>query len=260
MRLFVARFPGGQSRVLWTYHHALLDGRSFIVLREWFALYDAARGGEVVALPPARPYRDYIVWRRSLDLAAAEAFWRTALGTFSRCDAAGDRGATIRRGWRRALRRRSAAPVACVVRAAWPGGRSRRRHGQHDVAGGLGGVAAPLQWRIRHRVRRHPRRTGHRIRRCHPEPACSSTRCRCALTSMTTPRSCRGCARCAPSRSRCDPMSTRRWRPCTRGVGSPAARRCSRAWSSMTTRRSTRACRCPGGTSPTSGRRTSRSP
>jgi amino acid adenylation domain-containing protein len=82
MRLFVARFPGRVSRVLWTFHHVLGDGRSSIVLREWFALYDAARCGEMLSLPPARPYRDYIVWRRSLDLASAEAFWRTALGTF----------------------------------------------------------------------------------------------------------------------------------------------------------------------------------
>lgn len=83
MRLFVARLPGGQSRVLWTAHHALLDGRSaIVVLREWFGRYDAARRGEILTLPPARPYRDYIAWRRSLDPAAAEAFWRTTLGTF----------------------------------------------------------------------------------------------------------------------------------------------------------------------------------
>ena len=82
MRLFVAQLSGGESSVLWTFHHALLDGRSVIVLREWFALYDAARRGEILSLPPARPYRDYIAWRRSLDLATAEAFWRTALGTF----------------------------------------------------------------------------------------------------------------------------------------------------------------------------------
>ncbi|MCW2589367.1 MAG: non-ribosomal peptide synthetase [Mycobacterium sp.] len=58
------------------------DGRSFIVLREWFMFYDAARRGEVLSLPPARPFRDYIVWRRSLDSAAAEEFWRTTLGSF----------------------------------------------------------------------------------------------------------------------------------------------------------------------------------
>jgi amino acid adenylation domain-containing protein len=82
MRMFLALFPGGQSRVLWTFHHAMGDGRSFIVLREWFEFYDAARRGETLSLPPARPFRDYILWRRSLDSAAAEAFWRTTLGTF----------------------------------------------------------------------------------------------------------------------------------------------------------------------------------
>lgn len=81
MRLFVAHCPGGGSRVLWTWHHLLGDGRSFVVLLEWFALYDAARRGESVELPPARPYRDYIVWRRTLDHAAAERFWRSDLET-----------------------------------------------------------------------------------------------------------------------------------------------------------------------------------
>jgi amino acid adenylation domain-containing protein/non-ribosomal peptide synthase protein (TIGR01720 family) len=79
MRLFVARFPGGATRVLWTFHHALLDGRSFaVVLREWFALYGDANA----ALAPARPYRDYIDWRRTLDTAAAEAYWREFLAGF----------------------------------------------------------------------------------------------------------------------------------------------------------------------------------
>jgi len=83
MRLLVAHFPDGHSRVLWTFHHSLLDGRSFaVVLREWFALYDAARRGETLTLPPARPYREYIEWRRSLDLSSAEQFWRSALGSF----------------------------------------------------------------------------------------------------------------------------------------------------------------------------------
>jgi amino acid adenylation domain-containing protein len=83
MRLFVALLPGGESRVLWTFHHALLDGRSFaLVLSDVFALYDAAKRGEAALLPPARPFRDYIAWRRSLDLSVDEAFWRNALGTF----------------------------------------------------------------------------------------------------------------------------------------------------------------------------------
>ncbi|WP_023986327.1 non-ribosomal peptide synthetase [Mycolicibacterium neoaurum] len=82
MRLFIARLPAVKSRVLWTFHHALLDGRSYIVLHEWFALYEAAQRGELLSLPAARPYRDYIEWRRSLDHGVAETFWRERLGDF----------------------------------------------------------------------------------------------------------------------------------------------------------------------------------
>ena len=81
-RLFVARFPDGTDRVIWTFHHLLGDGRSYIVLREWFAIYDAAQRGEPLTLPPTRPYREYLEWRRELDLAPAETFWRAELGTF----------------------------------------------------------------------------------------------------------------------------------------------------------------------------------
>ena len=82
LRLFVAQFPGDETRVVWTFHHMLGDGRSYIVLREWFEFYDAALRGETLTLPTSRPYRDYIEWRRTLDLDAAEAFWRAELGTF----------------------------------------------------------------------------------------------------------------------------------------------------------------------------------
>src|SRR6185312_15450899 len=74
MRLFVAQLPDDEWRILWTFHHALLDGRSFaVVLRELFRLYDAALCGQAVALPPARPFREYIAWRQSLDVAGDEA-------------------------------------------------------------------------------------------------------------------------------------------------------------------------------------------
>ncbi len=83
MRLFVAWLPASRVRIIWTFHHALLDGRSFgIVLRELFAIYDAAGKGTPLALADPAPYRDYIVWRRSLDLGAAEAYWRESLRGF----------------------------------------------------------------------------------------------------------------------------------------------------------------------------------
>ena len=83
MRLFIARIEHDDYRVVWTFHHALLDGRSFpVVLREVFSIYEASLHGMAVTLPEPRPYREYIAWRQSLDLSAAERYWRAALQGF----------------------------------------------------------------------------------------------------------------------------------------------------------------------------------
>lgn len=83
MRLFVADVASDEQRVVWTFHHSLLDGRSFPhVLREVFSLHNAAKRGASVQLDVPRPYREYIDWRKSLDLAGAQAHWRTTLAGF----------------------------------------------------------------------------------------------------------------------------------------------------------------------------------
>ena len=47
MRLTFVDWAADEHRVVWTFHHALLDGRSFpLVLREVFAFYDAAVTGD----------------------------------------------------------------------------------------------------------------------------------------------------------------------------------------------------------------------
>ena len=84
MRLIVVDWDADAHRVVWTFHHALLDGRSFpLVLREVFAYYDAGTGGHEPDLPVPRPYREYIEFLRGLDLAAAETYWRRQLSGFS---------------------------------------------------------------------------------------------------------------------------------------------------------------------------------
>jgi amino acid adenylation domain-containing protein len=84
MRLTLVRMGEETWWLLWTFHHALLDGRSFpIVLREVFAFYEAIRDGRDLVLPSPRPYRDYIAWLRGQDLGRAESFWRAALKGFS---------------------------------------------------------------------------------------------------------------------------------------------------------------------------------
>jgi amino acid adenylation domain-containing protein/non-ribosomal peptide synthase protein (TIGR01720 family) len=85
MRLHIVQLGESSWRMLWTFHHALLDGRSFpIVLREVFAAYTAFRdevqGGP--QLPARKPYSDYIEWLRTQDLAKAEQFFREKLKGF----------------------------------------------------------------------------------------------------------------------------------------------------------------------------------
>lgn len=84
MRLIVVDCGPDEHRVVWTFHHALLDGRSFpLVLREVFACYDAAAAGRVPALRSPRPYREYIEFLRGLDLGSAERYWRDRLSGFT---------------------------------------------------------------------------------------------------------------------------------------------------------------------------------
>ncbi len=80
VRLLLARTGERTWRLLWTYHHAVLDGWSMqLVLRDLLALYEAARRGLPAALPPPGSFRDYLLWLAHRDAAAAEAFWRQRL-------------------------------------------------------------------------------------------------------------------------------------------------------------------------------------
>src|SRR5207247_10465297 len=84
MRVAVMRTAEDRYRLVWTFHHILLEGWSAaLVLKEVFAFHRAfSRGGDL-DLEPRRPYRDYILWRQKQDVSKAEAYWREALRGFS---------------------------------------------------------------------------------------------------------------------------------------------------------------------------------
>ncbi|HEX5719284.1 MAG TPA: amino acid adenylation domain-containing protein [Thermoanaerobaculia bacterium] len=83
MRLALFRLGDERYRFVWSYHHLLLDGWSVaLLLRKVFAVYRALTRGERLPLDRVRPYRDYIAWLKSQDLARAEAFWRRTLEGF----------------------------------------------------------------------------------------------------------------------------------------------------------------------------------
>jgi amino acid adenylation domain-containing protein len=84
MRVALFQIAEANYQCVWTFHHVLLDGRSFpIVLKELFAFYEAFCANQDLQLPQPRPYRDYIDWLRQQDFSKAENFWRSTLNGFS---------------------------------------------------------------------------------------------------------------------------------------------------------------------------------
>jgi amino acid adenylation domain-containing protein/non-ribosomal peptide synthase protein (TIGR01720 family) len=83
MRLILVREGAERHTLVWSFHHAILDGwSSSRVVQEVFAFYRAEREGAPAGLPPARPFRDFIAWLERQDRAAAEAAWRRELAGF----------------------------------------------------------------------------------------------------------------------------------------------------------------------------------
>ncbi|MBO1418171.1 non-ribosomal peptide synthetase, partial [Streptomyces sp. FH025] len=85
-RLTLIRLSDDRVRVLWSFHHLVLDGWSlFQVLSDVFAAHAALTGSGPEAgvpygtVPERRPYRDYVAWLRERDPAEAERHWRDRL-------------------------------------------------------------------------------------------------------------------------------------------------------------------------------------
>src|SRR2546423_2270504 len=87
LRLTVFCLGGQHHQLLWSFHHAILDGWSVsLLLQEFFARYQALSQGGQPQVPAGRPYRDYIAWLQQQDQQEAQAFWQNQL--------AGDRKST----------------------------------------------------------------------------------------------------------------------------------------------------------------------
>ncbi len=84
MRLALFRVESADYQFIWTFHHALLDGRSFpLVFKELFAFYEAFCRGEELQLELPHPYRDYIDWLGLQDFTKAQSFWLRTLNGFT---------------------------------------------------------------------------------------------------------------------------------------------------------------------------------
>jgi non-ribosomal peptide synthase protein (TIGR01720 family) len=84
LRACLVRHSPLRHTLVLSFHHLLLDGWSIpVLLRDFLELYRAALQRRPAALPPVRPYRDYLAWRGQADRTAGEAFWRNRLSGMS---------------------------------------------------------------------------------------------------------------------------------------------------------------------------------
>ena len=80
LRFALFRIDESEYRLVWSFHHAILDGRAFvIVLKEVFAFYQSLSNGNHLHLAPPRQFRDYISWLERVELSAAEKYWSKTL-------------------------------------------------------------------------------------------------------------------------------------------------------------------------------------
>ncbi|WP_158892622.1 non-ribosomal peptide synthetase [Amycolatopsis anabasis] len=83
LRVSLVRLSDTEIRVLWTFHHVLLDGWSvFGVLEDVFTCHAALRRGAEPELPDRRPFRDYVAWWQRQEEDLAEDHWRRAFAGF----------------------------------------------------------------------------------------------------------------------------------------------------------------------------------
>jgi len=84
LRLALFRFTADEHKFLFSRHHLLLDRWSrSLLLKDFFALYEALSKGKQPSMPALRPYGDYIKWLAEQDAGAAETYWKKALSGFT---------------------------------------------------------------------------------------------------------------------------------------------------------------------------------
>ncbi len=80
MRVTAIKEAEGETRIIWTHHHILLDGWSVsLVFSEVMEVYLKMIKGELLNLPKSLPYKKYIQWINKQDQSQAEEFWKEEL-------------------------------------------------------------------------------------------------------------------------------------------------------------------------------------
>ena len=83
MRLQLVRV-NSKTKLVWTFHHILLDGRSFpLILKEVFDHYNSIIQASPIELAAPRPYKDFIHWLQTQSPEKSKNFWQENLKGFT---------------------------------------------------------------------------------------------------------------------------------------------------------------------------------
>jgi amino acid adenylation domain-containing protein len=84
LRVVLARLSDGSHRLLWFFHHLLLDGWGIqLLLQDLFTLYAARRSGAAAELPARPAFGAFARWVSAQSQVEARAFFRAALLGFT---------------------------------------------------------------------------------------------------------------------------------------------------------------------------------
>ena len=84
MRLTLFQLDEASFKLVWTFSHAMLDGRSFtLLIKEVFAHYEAKLRNESLDLGTPPRYQDYIEWLQQEDWSQAKEYWKKELQGFT---------------------------------------------------------------------------------------------------------------------------------------------------------------------------------
>jgi amino acid adenylation domain-containing protein len=82
-RFTLFRLEDDAYRLVWTSHHALMDGHARrILLREVFEDYEARMGGQVLAAAEQRSFGEYVRWLHRAELPDSRTFWKEEMRGF----------------------------------------------------------------------------------------------------------------------------------------------------------------------------------
>lgn len=84
-RWHLCRLAESEYRLVWTSHHALLDGRSRrLLVLELFQIYNSLLQKKVLELPKPPAFANYARWQSQLDMNDSQHYWRELLRGFTR--------------------------------------------------------------------------------------------------------------------------------------------------------------------------------